>query len=155
MTNQDDNVALVENQGWDPRILVARCGDLVDAFIVVTERYVVLVDTLINRRTAAELLLIAEPHLAGRQLLVVNTHSHWDHAWGNQLFAGPGAIRPAPIIATRRCAELLRSPGSQQKLAQKRAGEPLRFGDVELVAPTVLFEERLAIDAGDLTLELF
>jgi glyoxylase-like metal-dependent hydrolase (beta-lactamase superfamily II) len=106
-------------------------------------------------RTAADLLRIAEPHLEGRQLLVINTHAHWDHAWGNQLFAGPGAICPAPIIATRRCAELLRSPGSQQKLAEKRASEPSRFGDVELVAPTLLFEERLAIDGGDLTLELF
>ncbi len=153
--NATDDVRLVRNAGWDNRILVVRCGDLVDVFVVVAERYVVLVDTLISRRTAAELLRIAEPHLAGRQLLVVNTHAHWDHAWGNQLFAGPGAIRPAPIIATRRCAELLRSPGSRQKLAEKRASEPLRFGDVELVAPTLLFEERLAIDGGDLTLELF
>ncbi len=69
---------------------MVRCGTLVDVFIIVSERYVVLVDTLINARTAAELLRIAEPHLAGRQLLALNTHSHWDHAWGNQLFAGPG-----------------------------------------------------------------
>jgi glyoxylase-like metal-dependent hydrolase (beta-lactamase superfamily II) len=150
-----DEVGIVPNAGWDHRILVARCGSLVDVFVVVADRYVVLVDTLINTRTAAELLRIAEPHLAGRQLLVVNTHAHWDHAWGNQLFAGPGAAHAAPIIATRRCAELLRSPASRQKLAEKRASEPLRFGDVELVAPTLLFEERLAIDGGDLTLELF
>ena len=153
--NPPDQVEVIPNAGWDPRILLARCGDLVDVFVIVAERYVVLVDTLINPRTAAELLRIAEPHLEGRQLLVVNTHAHGDHAWGNQLFAGPGARHPAPIIATRRCAELLRAPGSQQKLAEKRAQEPQRFGDVELVAPTLLFEDRLAIDGGDLTMELF
>jgi glyoxylase-like metal-dependent hydrolase (beta-lactamase superfamily II) len=153
--NATDELRVVPNAGWDRRILVVRCGNLVDVFVIVTERYVVLVDTLINPQTAAELLRIAEPHLAGRQLLAVDTHSHWDHAWGNQLFAGPGARHPAPIIATRRCAELLRSPAAQQKLAQKRAEEPQRFGDVELVAPTLLFEERLVIDGGDLALELF
>jgi glyoxylase-like metal-dependent hydrolase (beta-lactamase superfamily II) len=153
--NAIDEIQVVPNAGWDHRILVARCGSLVDVFVIVAERYVVLVDTLINPQTAAELLRIAEPHLAGRQLLVVNTHSHWDHAWGNQLFAGAGARHPAPIIATRRCAELLRSPEAQRKLAQKRADEPLRFGAVELVAPTLLFEDRLVIDGGDLTLELF
>jgi glyoxylase-like metal-dependent hydrolase (beta-lactamase superfamily II) len=155
MSETTATVTLVPNAGWDSRIRIARCGDLVDVFVVITDRYVVLVDTLINPHTAAELLRIAEPHLAGRQLLAVNTHAHWDHAWGNQLFAGPSALHPAPIVATRRCAELLRSPESQQKLAQKRASEPLRFGDVELVPPTLLFEERLAIDGGDLTLELF
>jgi glyoxylase-like metal-dependent hydrolase (beta-lactamase superfamily II) len=153
--NATDEIRVVPNAGWDRRVIVARCGGLVDVFVIVAERYVVLVDTLINPQTAADLLRIAEPHLAGRQLLVVNTHSHWDHAWGNQLFGGAGARHPAPIIATRRCAELLRSLQAQQKLAQKRADEPQRFGDVELVAPTVLFEERLVIDGGDLTLELF
>ncbi len=36
-----------------------------------------------------------------------------------------------------------------------RASEPDRFGEVALVPPTLLFEERLRIDGGDLTLELF
>src|SRR5262245_20868780 len=98
--NVHDGVRLIPNAGWDPRILVARCGTLVDVFVVVAERYVVLVDTLINPGTAAELLRIAEPHLDGRRLLVVNTHAHWDHAWGNQLFCGLGARHPAPIVAT-------------------------------------------------------
>lgn len=150
-----DTVALAPNAGWDQRILVCRCGTLVDTFIVVTERYVVLVDTLINARTAAALLEIARPHLAGRQLLAVNTHADWDHAWGNHHFSGPSAVLPAPIIGTRLCAERLRSAEAQQKLSTMRANEPGRFDDVILTPPDLLFEERLAIDGGDLTLELF
>ncbi len=148
-------VALVPNQGWDPRILVCRCGTLVDTFIVVSERYVVLIDTLINWRTAEVLLEIAREHLPTRQLLVVNTHADWDHAWGNHVFAGPGALLPAPIIASRQCAERLRSADSQRKLAEMRASAPGRFDDVVLTPPGVLFEQRLLIDGGDLTLELF
>ena len=150
-----DTVARVANQGWDARILVCRCGPLVDTFIVVSERYVVLIDTLINRRTAEALLEIAREHLAGRQLLAVNTHADWDHAWGNHVFAGPSALRPAPIIASWRCAERLRSEAAQHKLAELRASAPGRFDNVALTPPSVLFEQRLAIDGGDLTLELF
>jgi glyoxylase-like metal-dependent hydrolase (beta-lactamase superfamily II) len=150
-----DTVSLVPNQGWDQRILVCRCGTLVDTFIVVSERYVVLIDTLINRRTAEALLEIARPHLAGRQVLAVNTHADWDHAWGNHVFAGPSAALAAPIIASRRCAERLRSQEARQKLAKMRAAEPGRFDDVVLTPPSVLFEQQLAIDGGDLTLELF
>jgi glyoxylase-like metal-dependent hydrolase (beta-lactamase superfamily II) len=150
-----DTVALIPNQGWDARILVCRCGTLVDTFIVVSERYVVLIDTLINRHTAEALLEIARPHLAGRQLLAVNTHADWDHAWGNHVFDGPGALFHVPIIASRICAKRLRSEEARQKLAKLRAAEPGRFDDVVLTPPTVLFEQRLTIDDGDLTLELF
>lgn len=155
MTNIDDTVDLVPNGGWDERILVCRCGPLVDTFIVVAERYVVLIDTLINTRTATALLEIARDHLDGRQLLVMNTHADWDHAWGNHVFAGPSAALPAPIIASRRCAERLRGAEAAQKLAELRANAPGRFDDVRLTPPTVLFDQRLAIDGGDLTLELF
>ncbi len=106
MTNAaNPPVALVPNQGWDPRLLICR-HDLAYAgytlpmhvFIVVTERYVVLVDTLINASTAEALIDIARPHLAGRQLLVANTHADSDHAWGNQYFDGPHS--PPPIIGS-------------------------------------------------------
>jgi glyoxylase-like metal-dependent hydrolase (beta-lactamase superfamily II) len=150
-----DSVVVVPNQGWDPRILVCRCGPLVDTFIVITARYVVIIDTLINLATAEALQEIARPHLSGRQLLVINTHADWDHAWGNHVFAGPTATYPAPIVATRKCADRLRSEAARQKLAAKRVQSPGRHDDVVLTPPTLLFDERLVIDGGDLTLELF
>ncbi|HWQ11351.1 MAG TPA: MBL fold metallo-hydrolase [Roseiflexaceae bacterium] len=149
------DVHLVPNSGWDERILVARCGRLVDVFVIVTARYVVLVDTLINTASAAALLEIARPHLAGRQLLVVNTHAHYDHAWGNQLFAGPGATYPAPVIATRRCAEVLCSAEAEEFLRRMQERDSGAFGGVRLTPPDITFDERLTIAGGDLTLELF
>jgi glyoxylase-like metal-dependent hydrolase (beta-lactamase superfamily II) len=124
-------------------------------FVVVTQRFVVIVDTLLGPQTGAALLAIAQPYLSGRQLLAINTHADWDHAWGNQVFAGPDALHPVPIIATRRCAERLRSTEAQQSLEQMRAKQPGRFDATRLVPPTIVFEDRLIIDGGDLTLELF
>jgi glyoxylase-like metal-dependent hydrolase (beta-lactamase superfamily II) len=151
-----DDVRLVPNAGWDARLLVCRCGPLVDAFVVVTARYVVIVDTLLNPGTARALLAIARKQLRdGRTLLVVNTHADWDHCWGNQLFAGPDAKAPAPIVATRQCAERFRSPEALPFLADMQGREPGRFDDVRYAPPTILFDERLTIDGGDLTLDLF
>ncbi|MFQ5400473.1 MAG: MBL fold metallo-hydrolase [Anaerolineae bacterium] len=151
-----NDVQLVENDGWDERILVCRNGQLVDTFIVVTERYVVVVDTMINPETAVSLLAHARPFLNdGRQLLVINTHADYDHAWGNQIFAGAEALHPAPTIGSRLSLPLFRDPDVVALLEEFQGQEPSIFGDVVLTPPTILVDERLLIDGGDLTLELF
>jgi glyoxylase-like metal-dependent hydrolase (beta-lactamase superfamily II) len=157
MSNHTNDLQLLPNQGWDPCILVCRNGGLVDVFIIVTERYVVLVDTLINATTAERMVAFAQPYLVdNRQLLVVNTHADYDHAWGNQLFAGPRALHPAPIIARRLCAKRFHQQDDlPQRLREMQAQEPAIFDEVRLTPPTVLFDEQLWIDGGDLTLQLF
>ncbi|MEZ4656440.1 MAG: MBL fold metallo-hydrolase [Caldilineaceae bacterium] len=154
--SHSNNLILVENQGWDQRILVCRNDELVDTFIVVTAQYVVLIDTVINPATAAKMVEYAQPYVTGgRALLVVNTHADYDHAWGNQLFAGPEARYPAPIIATLLCAEQFGTPEVAESLAQRQEKEPAIFGEIKLTPPTLLFDETLTIQGGDLTLELF
>ncbi|HVO43072.1 MAG TPA: MBL fold metallo-hydrolase [Aggregatilineales bacterium] len=149
-------VSLAENAGWDDRIAVVHGGDLVDAFIVTTRRYVILVDTLISPETGTELLAFARPRLTtGRTLLAVNTHADWDHCWGNQLFAGSTPVYPAPILGTRRSAERLRSSAEGDTLARMRGKQPGVFDRVELTAPTIAFDGEATIDGGDLTLRLF
>lgn len=152
-------VALVPNQGWDPRLLVCRY-DLayegftlpMHAFVAVTERYVVIVDTLVNASTAEALFAIARSHLDGRSLLVANTHADYDHAWGNQFFDGPGSLAPAPILGTRRCAERMRSAEERATLAALQERQPDVYAGVHLVPPTILFDEALSVEGGDLTL---
>ena len=151
-----NEVELIDNRGWDRRILSCRNGQLVNTFIVVTTRYVVLIDTMINAVTAAKLLDYARPYLTGqRRLLVVNTHADYDHAWGNQLFAGEQAQHPAPIIAHRLTVGRFDDLDSAISLAQSRTREPHIFGEVILTKPTILCDDQLCIAGGDLTLHLF
>ncbi|HMO60299.1 MAG TPA: MBL fold metallo-hydrolase, partial [Roseiflexaceae bacterium] len=65
------------------------------------------------------------------------------------------AVFPAPIIATRRCATHLAATESAALLADMAQQDPATYGDVQLTLPTILFDETLLIDGGDLTLELF
>ncbi len=150
-----ESVELIPNGGWDERILICRNGELVNVFIVITARFVVIVDTLINPITAQALVDYAQPYIAGRQLIVVNTHADYDHAWGNQLFAGPDAPHPAPILAHTLCAAQFDSPEAPPYLAEVQAKEPAIFGSVVLTKPTICFDSTLTIDGGDLTLRLF
>jgi glyoxylase-like metal-dependent hydrolase (beta-lactamase superfamily II) len=151
-----EELQLLPNQGWDERILVCRNGGLVQTFIVVTQRYIVLVDTVINPVTAQKMIEYARPYLnASRTLLVINTHADYDHAWGNQLFVGADARYPAPIIGSQRCAERLIEGEEAPFLQQMQAAEPDIFGNVRLTPPTVRFDGQLTIDGGDLTLRLF
>ncbi|WP_420630418.1 MBL fold metallo-hydrolase [Candidatus Leptofilum sp.] len=158
-----NELQLIENQGWDERILVCRNGKLVDTFIVVTDRFVVLVDTVINPQTAAQMLEYAQPHLVnGCQLLVINTHADYDHSWGNQLFVGEKpvpdgaevALHPAPIIGSHLSPAKFQKPEAATYLAKMKELEPEVFSEVVFTPPNMLIQDKFVIDGGDLTLEL-
>ena len=151
-----NEVLMVANVGWDERIVVCRNGRLVDTFIITTQRYVVIVDTMINAATGQKLLEVAREKLVnGRQLLVVNTHADYDHCWGNMVFGGETAIYPAPIIGSKLSVPLFDQPEAQETLKQFQEREPDIFNEVVFVPPTVQVDGRLLIDGGDLTVELF
>ncbi|MCA9897228.1 MAG: MBL fold metallo-hydrolase [Anaerolineales bacterium] len=150
-----NELQLIENQGWDARILVCRNGRLVDTFIVLTERFVVLVDTVINPQTAAQMLDFARPYLVnGRQLIIINTHADYDHSWGNQLFAGETAVHPAPIIGSHLSPAKFQQQEAITYLAKMQELEPEVFSEVVFTPPTMLIQDNFVIDGGDLTLEL-
>lgn len=144
----------IPNAGWDRRIRLFHLRRLVTSFVIESERYVVVLDTLINPQTATELLNFVQPALNGRQLLVINTHADWDHCWGNSIFAGPHALHPAPIIAHKICRERVWSDESRAELAEMQQQSPRTFDDVQLQPPTITFDGECTIDGGDLTFVL-
>lgn len=85
--------------------------------------------------------------VAGKPLLIVNSHADWDHWWGNAAFPG------APVIAHRLAVERQRREG-KRSLAGKRRSEPERFADVVLRPATIAFEGTLRLDLGGLSVEL-
>jgi glyoxylase-like metal-dependent hydrolase (beta-lactamase superfamily II) len=150
-----DGLTIQPNTGWDDRILVFQYARLVTCFALVSQRYAVLIDTLINRSNATAMLATIEEKLDhGRQLLVINTHADWDHCWGNMAFVGENPILPAPIIAHRLCRERLLGEAVREQLATMQRDEPHLYADVRLQPPTISFTDRLLIDGGDLTFEL-
>jgi len=139
----------------DQRIRRFRCGDEVDTFVVVTERWLVIVDTLSTPALARQLAEQCVGPADAERLLVVNTHADYDHAWGNQIFSGPHAIYPAPIIGHVRCAERLAADEGPLSRAKMEELQPGRFDDLVLTPPDLTVGDGgLTIHGGDLTLTL-
>ena len=155
----NDGVFFVPEMSTDRRVNVFRriIHDLdefegleVDAYIVITERYLVVFDTLLCPEDSAIMMHMVEDQCIGRQILVVNSHADWDHCWGNAYFTGEHA---APIIAHHYSLTRLQSEEARQELKDYKQRYPV-FHTVELISPTITFNEGLTIRGGDLTIEL-
>ncbi|GGD91026.1 hypothetical protein GCM10011390_07150 [Aureimonas endophytica] len=142
------SIDLVFPPGLDERITVLRAGDEVDAVFVRTERFGVLIDTLSTPSLCREALRRLGVDPERQPLVVVNSHMDWDHFWGNAAIAGK-----APILAHAKAFRRFAAPETSATLRDKR-GEENRFGEVELVSPTIGFDGAMVLHGGDLTLEL-
>lgn len=80
--------------------------------------------------------------------LVVYTHYDWDHCWGTAALPG------VPVIGHRLTRERLAHPEMEARLRERLARDPEGYAGSQIVLPDITFEDRLAIDAGGLTVEL-
>jgi glyoxylase-like metal-dependent hydrolase (beta-lactamase superfamily II) len=128
-----------------------------NAGLVVGDDAAILVDTFFDLPNTAELLSSVRSATDRPIRTLVNTHHNGDHCFGNQLVEG------ATIVGHRRCRdELLRGatpallaaaadapdePGAAGYL--KRAFSPFDFTGIDVVPPTVTFDDRLSLHAGD------
>jgi glyoxylase-like metal-dependent hydrolase (beta-lactamase superfamily II) len=134
----------------DPRVRVFRAGSEVDCFASISDSHVIVLDTFTTPEDALEMMQILKPTLEQRILLIINSHQHSDHTWGNAVFAQDGAF-PAPILAHKNSRNFLEQQKTQ--LLEQQKLEP-RLANVKIVAPTIYFSDSCTINAGDLTLEL-
>jgi glyoxylase-like metal-dependent hydrolase (beta-lactamase superfamily II) len=81
---------------------------------------------------------------------VVNTHHHWDHAFGNGRFA------PGPIWGHDRCAAALRDHGEvmRRAVAEELPAIADDLRAVEILPPDQTFDETAALDLGGRVVEL-
>lgn len=143
----------IHHDQLDERIRIFRAGQEVDCFVLVTQRYIIFIDTMATPELASEMVQAVQPLLKERQLLVINTHADYDHCWGNSIFIAPGGLFPAPIIGHERMLKRLRSEQMATYLQEQQQADK-RFANVRLVEPTITFSDCIRIDGGDLTLEL-
>lgn len=68
-----------------------------------------------------------------KPVIVVNTHYHWDHVWGN------GSLRECMIISHRLCLEMMVS--EWEDMLQKN--KQYCSGMVEMYLPKLVFEKEL------------
>jgi len=129
--------------------------------LIHTSRGTILIDTASSPAEIQALFEAAGASLDEVQL-VINSHFHDDHTWGNQLFN-------CPIIAHRLCQEIMRNnlrtewkPKALQsylydlrKRDQKKADELQRVIDgLHIKLPDRVFEDRFEGDLGGIHYEI-
>ena len=82
--------------------------------------------------------------------IVVNTHFHWDHTWGNR------ALRPATIWGHVRTAERMRDDQAElvEWLSESYPDLATEFRSMEIDPPERTFADRTTIRVGDRAVEL-
>jgi cyclase len=133
----------------------------VNAGLIHTPKGMILVDTTSSPAEIKALLdaLEARPE---EVRLVINTHSHSDHTWGNQVFT-------CPILANRACFERMQSALKnewspavfQSYLSDLKKTDPQKaddfrrtLKDLHITLPSKVFDERLEGELGEVNYEV-
>ena len=101
------------------------------AALALTPTRAFVIDTLMSPRDMLPMLELLAERAGARRVVVVNTHHHWDHVYGNAAFAG------VDIVAQRACPRLILAQGGAPAASvppQPPEGVPL---------PTITFGDRL------------
>ncbi|HVH94746.1 MAG TPA: MBL fold metallo-hydrolase, partial [Nocardioidaceae bacterium] len=127
----------------------------VNVGLVGGERGLLVVDTHASEVEARRVVEQVRRLGVGEVVAVVNTHEHFDHAFGNVVFTE--AYDAPPIYAHEAAAEGLATSGPA--LQERAAGDrdDARHADISatrLALPTETFSSVLTVDLGDRIVEL-
>ncbi len=109
-----------------------------------------VIDTRASARHARELLDDVRALGAGEIALAIDTHMHWDHAFGNATF------RPVPIWGHARCASGILETGEAQRatLLEEMPEDAADWEAVVLDPPDRTFDESAYVQVGGRRIEL-
>ncbi|WP_405619759.1 MBL fold metallo-hydrolase [Streptomyces sp. NBC_01511] len=106
----------------------------------------VLIDTAATESRAKALRAALGRLTPEAPRLIVNTHFHGDHTFGNAVLAGPGTV----VVAHERTRTEMAAAG----LGLTGLWPGVEWGDVELMLPDLTYRDALTLHHGGRTIEL-
>jgi cyclase len=129
-------------------------NETANAGFVVSERGVIVIDTLNTPARGREMLQAIRARTSRPILFVINTHHHFDHVFGNQAF-------DAPVIAHCALAECLAQAGARDlsplaiaAWVSEHPEDRWLADELELIYPNLAFEQRLVLDLAPVRMVL-
>ncbi len=122
--------------------------NITNSSFVIGDRSVAVIDTQVNLPSAERVLSLVRSVTDKPIEYVINTHYHWDHTNGNQLFKDQGAT----IISSKLTKDFMVNRAPRQK--EFLSGRGFELGNDPLL-PDITFEGQYEIDLGNMPLQLF
>lgn len=104
-----------------------------NVFVIEASSKVFIIDTFCGSKSMEPILNRINTSSKNKEIIVINTHFHWDHVWGNISFRGND------IISHEICRKLLDEQWEMQVESNKQYIE----GRVEKCLPNITFKEKL------------
>ncbi|HIJ79270.1 MAG: MBL fold metallo-hydrolase [Desulfobulbaceae bacterium] len=122
-----------------------------NAGIIIGERGLAVVDTLISARQARKFLEDIRAVTDKPILYVINTHYHLDHVFGNSVFVAQGAT----VISHALCLAEMQAKGPGTLASSADFGlSPEEMAGTGLAYPTITFSQDLQLELGNLRVDL-
>lgn len=113
-----------------------------NVFLIERESKIYIIDTYCGSNSMIPILNAIENIPEYKELIVINTHFHWDHVWGNCSFKG------SKIISHELCRELL----DRHWETQINKNKAYISGIAEKTLPNLTFKERMFFQSDGIEL---
>ena len=109
---------------------------LTSVFLIEKESKIYIIDTFCGSDSMIPILNMLNNDLDKKEVVVINTHFHWDHVWGNCSFKGNN------IISHKLCRKLL------DELWEEQINKNMKYicGKAEKCLPNITFDERITFE---------
>ncbi len=109
-------------------------GDTTYSYLINAEKHVFLFDTFCGPDSMEYIKeYLREKKIGEKPLIIVITHNHWDHYWGNCAF-------PEHLIISHTLCRQGMQETAQEDLERMKEWQQ---GEVEIVLPNLVFDERI------------
>ncbi len=107
-----------------------------NVYVIHTGKSFFICDTFLGPASMKEVKEYLEKEYGEKEYIIFNSHSHWDHHWGNSAFP------KSKIIAHELCMEDMRE--NAESILEKNA--KFKRGKVTITYPNLLFKNNLNFD---------
>lgn len=111
--------------------------DTTNIYVIKGKTHWFVIDTFLGPEAISQIKNYLETDFSEKSIVVVNTHAHFDHFWGNCAFQG------ATIVAHFLCKQAITTK-QQDDFLEKNS--KYQKGQVELIAPSLTFEKRMIFE---------
>lgn len=108
-----------------------------NVYAIIGKNHFFICDTYLGPYYMKKIKKFLETNYGRKNYIVFNSHSHWDHIWGNNEF------KDFLIISTEKCRKLILRYGEEELSAH---AHQFAKEDIDLVLPNLTFEIKMIFE---------